>query len=184
MRATCIPILGLLILPACASSGGTVPAEGIRESPTTIETFGTRYQLDMVEDVSVYTDSVEVDLDALWNALPDVYRELGIPVGAVNFEARLVGNTGFRVRGDLGDTRVSRFLRCGSGITGANADRYPVSIEVVTQLEATEGPTLIHSYADGIATSDGVRGNPIACTTTGRLEELIANTLTLRAAAN
>lgn len=168
---------------ACASSGGTGTASGASQSQNLsfdMNLQGQGFQLRMTEDILVNVDTVAVAPDRLWPELPAAYDALGIPITTVNAEARLIGAVEGRVRGRIGDDPVSRFVRCGSTMTGEVADQYEVYLTSVTQVEpvsADSGSSIVSSHVKAIA--QGASGNTVECATRGRLESDIREQLLL-----
>lgn len=171
-----VPLLVLALLPACASSGSDLPSSGPTEVNTQLQTdYGARsISLRTVEDIYVREDTLARGGEELLRHLAATYDEMGIPINTVNPEARLLGAEEVRLRGDLGGRPLSRYLRCGTSITGANADQYEVYLTVVTQVESLDdGRTAVYTHAKGFAVQGGRAGNDIRCATRGRLEREI-----------
>lgn len=162
--------LAALATTACASGGAEMPQSQSGFSDVSIDGALSEYDLRLVTNVSPQVDTVDAIVEEVWNALPQAYVAVGVPIGGVNPEARLLGNKGFRVYRELGDHRVSDFLSCGRSITGSNADQLEVHLSVVSQLEETGGKTLVSTLVRGFAQPQGVSGNPIRCSSTGDLE--------------
>lgn len=168
----------------CASSGGTgIPSGGSQSQNVSFRTNlqGQGFQLRTTEDIVVAVDTVAVAPDRLWPEVPAAYDALGIPITTVNAEARLIGALEARVRGRIGDERVSRYVRCGSTMTGEVADQYEVYLTSVTQVEpvtADSGRSIVSSHVKAIA-QGGASGNTVQCATRGRLESDIRDQLLL-----
>src|SRR5690606_40865365 len=69
---------------------------------------------------------------SLHDALP-IYESLGIPITRVDATSHIIGNEGLKVRRRLGDAPLTRYLDCGSGQGGPNADTYEVHLAVLTE---------------------------------------------------
>lgn len=171
---------------ACASSGGDMPAGGNTSVNTQLQTdYGARsISLRTVEEVSVRTDTLRRASGELFRQLAATYDELGVPITTVNTEARLLGATEARLRRDLGGAPLSRYLRCGSTVTGSIADQYEVYLTAITQLEELEtGGTGVYTHVRGFAVQGGRAGNDIRCATRGRLEREIFERLERKVAS-
>ena len=139
----------------------------------------TRYHGDWGVDVHGTVDPsrhvVAAPVDSVWAMLPGVYEQLGIEHSLVDNRGLQIGNTRFVTRTMEGN-RLSRYLRCGSSIGNSdNADTYRVTMSVVTRIRVDEDQqTLLQTEVTGSASPRHVSGNPVICTTRGKLEERIA----------
>lgn len=175
----------VLAVAGCGTSRAGMPSSTSAASTTTVSSIvaGGPPDLDIrtIEELSVSSDRIEGAVERAWSVLPSVYRELGIPIGSMDDETRVLGNEGFRVQGKLGDTRLSSFLRCGRSMTGDHADAYDVAMAVLTQVVEDEDGTVVSTHVNASATPASVSGHAVRCGTTGRLEERIAQRVELRA---
>ena len=153
------------ILSGCASSGPT------RRTPAPERTRVTRG----VETVEIFSDSrgvgslVAAPVDSVWLALPWVYDRLEIPVAVSDPGQRTFGNSGYRAH-RIEDELLSRYLDCGRDMGGQYADRYSVTLSVLTRLTETEGGTMVMTRVDASAQPRAVSGNPGSCASKSRLE--------------
>ena len=71
---------------------------------------------------------------------------------------------------------LSRYLECGSGLTGPFADRYRIEMLVRTTIvPAGTGGVRVESYVEASARNpEGSSNTGVACATTQRLEREIA----------
>lgn len=177
-------LLLAVAVTACASSRSG-PASGGGTMETGVATMaasgGQMFDIRIVEEISVSSDPIVGAVGEAWRVLPDVHREIGIPIGTRNPRAHLVGNEGFEVHRELGDTRLSNYLQCGRSNSGANADHYRVRMTVLSQLvEDVEAGTVLSTHVRATATRRGVSGHAVRCSTTGRLEREIMEAVQLR----
>lgn len=169
-------LLAAGVLPGCASSGSTMPSGAEVDVNTQLQTdFGVRsISLRSHEDLFVREDTLREAGGDLFRQLAATYDEMGIPLTEVNAEAQLLGAVEARLRSDLGGRPLSRYLRCGTTITGSIADQYEVYLTAVTQLEPLDsGDVAVSSHVRGFAVQGGRAGNTIRCATRGRLEKEI-----------
>ncbi len=115
----------------------------------------------------------------VWPALVRTYNELEIPLGSIEPAQHRLGNNALAVQRRLAGEPISRLLNCGTdGFGSPLADKYQVTVSLITVLEAGEGGTTqMQTWLSGTAINRGVSGAPVHCGTTGRLEERIALTL-------
>lgn len=178
-----------LALGATGCASGSGGSSSSREDPAaqelpdaqsgigtlTIDVISSRFRLDYIETVSPVSDTVSAIVEEVWNHVPQAYVDLGIPIGGVNPQARLLGNTSFQARGKLGDVRISELLNCGRTMTGSIANQFEITFRVLTQVEEADGKSLVSSVVDAIARPKGVSGNTVECSSTGRLENEIVD---------
>ncbi|MGH7506938.1 MAG: hypothetical protein ACRELX_14875 [Longimicrobiales bacterium] len=74
--------------------------------------------------------------------------------------------------------RMSDLFRCGSSLTGERADSWRLEIEATAQVQAAGEGSRLTTRVSTIARSiDGTSRNAVPCSTRGRLEEIIAETI-------
>ncbi len=117
---------------------------------------------------------LEASRDAVWSALREVYEALDVPISTSDPTSGQMGNPSFEARRLAGD-RLSRFLNCGSGITGQPyADSYRVTLSLLSRVESTDSGTVIRTLLDAEAQARGPASYPVQCQSRGTLENLIA----------
>jgi hypothetical protein len=105
--------------------------------------------------------------------MPEVFERLGIEIDMADPRTASLGNSGFRA-GRIEGRQLSRYLDCGSGLTGAYADVYEVTASLLVQLFADpEGGTVVRSVFDAYARARDVRSSAIHCQSRGDLERRI-----------
>lgn len=163
------------LMGACAPSG-SAPAPGGAAPAPSITGGGTTLDLTFNPSRGVVADAVQATPDAVWAALPKAYAELGIPVKEVSEPSRVLGNSRLVVSRRLGDVALSRYLECGSSLTGPFADRYRIEMLLRTAVVAAEGGgARLESYLEASARNpEGGSNTGVACATTQRLEREIA----------
>lgn len=157
---------------ACASSdpGGTTRATPQR-SMVEGGGFGG-IELFTQPGVSERTiDAASVDV---WEILPSVFEQLQIPITLSDPGKKELGNQGYRARRIEG-SRMSKYFRCGTGMLGALADEYNITLSIVTRLtDAPGGGTRILTVVDAIGRPRATSGNPLRCESSGVLELRVA----------
>lgn len=119
------------------------------------------------------------DRAAAWAALKAALTELGVPIGFDDPAAGEIGHQRARLFRRLGKQPLSSYLRCGSGSTGPNADSYAVYLTFVAFLRpAGEGTVAVAPFLTAHAVDvAGGRNDPVACTSSGRLERRLGELL-------
>jgi hypothetical protein len=156
-----------LLSTACASRSSA-------PSSTTTRIIDPNYGVEVEHESNPVFQEVDEPIDRVWIALQSAYGQLAIPVTLFDSRRFELGNPGYRAR-QIGKQRLSRYLDCGRGITAVPyADEYSVTIVVTTLLRAGKGNTTTMEHAvGGSAVPRDVSGNPVHCTSTGKLEEEI-----------
>lgn len=185
-RISPLPILALsaaLAAAACSSGGSLTPAgtTGVSSSIQT-DVGGQAVSFSRWEDLYVRKDTLEGDPDDLYRQAVQVYADMEIPITTVDAEERVVGAVEKRIRRELAGQRISRYLRCGSNLSGEIADRYDVWITVASRVEPVEGGAAVLTHVQAVASQGQVSGHRVRGTTEGRLEREIFHRLQLRAA--
>lgn len=163
---------------ACASGGpnSDLTSGGGEIQIDRIPTATTPIDLRTEEEIAVVTNTVGLPMSEAWALLPSVYAQLALPVTFTNDNSHIVGAREIGARRKLGDERLSTYLNCGSGARGNRADRYAVTLTVMTQVLAREASdsTVVATHVDASARTSGVGGaTRIRCSTTGRLEAAV-----------
>jgi hypothetical protein len=112
-------------------------------------------------------------VDKVWPALVMSYADLGIEPSVADRSTGRYGNGNFTAPRRLGGRPLGEFFGCGSGLTGSNIDSGRLTANVVTTVQAApDGSTVATTYATGtLRRYDGTSADPIACSSTGALEE-------------
>jgi hypothetical protein len=129
---------------------------------------------------AVFRDTLALDAERAWLELPAVYRILGLPVHELVRAERRIAVNAFEPRRIEGE-RPSRFLDCGRGPTGGEyADGYQVHLWIESRLVAAASDparVTVQSKLTANARPRAVSGNPVPCSSLGRLERRIAELL-------
>lgn len=165
----------LVAAAACGSPGPTSGPGGVAPAPS-ITVGATTTDVTFTPSRGVVVDVIQATPQAAWTALPKAYAELGIPVREVSDASRVLGNSRLVISRRLGDTPLSRYLECGSGLTGPFADRYRVELLIRTSVVPGDGGgTRVESYLEATARNpEGSSNTGVACASTQRLERDIA----------
>lgn len=114
--------------------------------------------------------------DSIYAAFEKVFAELKIPVQTRNRDAGLLHNLNADVSRRLGGEAMSRYLDCGRGFSGNNADFYKITLAISAWVEpATGAPERIQvAIAASGRDPAGSRSYYSQCTSRGALEKRIA----------
>lgn len=177
-RRSAPPCLALAVLAwaAACSSSGSAPVPGAAAAVPTITSTGTDLDVNFNPSRGVVIDVIHATPEAVWAVLPKAYADVGIPVREVSDASRTLGNPRFLVSRRLGDTPLSRYLECGSGITGPFADRYRIEMLIRTAVVPDpQGGVHVETYVDAKGRNpEGSSNTQVACASTQHLEREIA----------
>ena len=166
-------LLALLPILACASSQGgsmaPVPDQTLR-----IPTSGAATRMTTISIASSIAPSVRMfvaPMDRVWNALPSVYAELGLPLTDRDSSDRTMGSSSFKLRRRLGDVPLSRYLDCGSTQGAPSADSYEILLTVHSSVQSGQaGSTVVSTTVDAMGRPVFVSSEYIHCGSKGGLE--------------
>src|SRR5690349_6973492 len=161
----------LLIALGCASSSPSRPGNKGGAETVTIDVPGANTSRVVVRrDDSGATLVLAVPAARAWAAVPAAYNALSIPIVALDTSARSIESVTSGYRQFLHNP-VSRFVDCGSTITGPNADTYRVQFTIDSQLvPLTDSTSTLRTRVDASGASSV--GATARCSTTGSLEAL------------
>lgn len=164
-------VASTLVLAAACSAPG-IPVSTAPRHETRVDIHSSVLALATNSRTQATRDLVPGAPAAIWPELQRTYNELGIGVAELNHEAYVIGNSALSVAQRLAGERLSKWVDCGRTATGVPAaDRYPVSLQIFTQLVPTsdggsEARTLITGTAANPTSNDAV----MRCVSTGQLE--------------
>lgn len=171
--------LGALLLLAGCASGGSSPSIGSRDR-TIVGGIDARSRDGAAMITTQGTGTIDTPVAATWEqlrpAIRRAYETVGIEVKHEDPRKREIGNLDFWKQRSLQNQRLSRFVSCGTGFTGPNADSFRVYFSVVTTVTPAEGGGSVLRTAVVATAADIASGSPdrVVCETTGALEALIA----------
>jgi hypothetical protein len=122
-------------------------------------------------DTLVVVRELEAPETRAYRAVVRAFEEMGIRPDTRDSTGGIVGALRLTRTGRLSGAPLSRYLNCGDGMTGANADTYRVRMAAVALLErVAESRTRVAvALAAGAEDMTG-SGRRVPCTSTRRLE--------------
>jgi hypothetical protein len=175
---THVAMLGLLALPLLGC--GSAPARA-NVDPSAMRDEEVPFYKDNARDAFVMKQPVALNVERAWQLMPEVYDALRLGGGVVDSGKRIFGAQHLTYTGRPGGKSLSQYLDCGSQLVGPNADHYAVSLTVLTQVRAADSTAILDTRIEAYAKPRSVSGARLTCSTTGRLEKLIAAELETRA---
>ena len=174
MRRTLLVSLPILLAAASACATTQSSAAG---APTdrvlTTDMQGQVIRQSALNDRATMT--INAPVDKVWPAVVATYAEMGIEANYADQPHGRYGVRNYNFPRNLNGTRVGTFFSCGNSLMGAVVDAGTVNSEIVTTVTASpEGKTNAVIFVSGwVRRNEGNASNPIACSSTGRLEEMI-----------
>ncbi len=170
-----------LLLTALALVVATLPARA-QHVRVRVGIVGHPAPLAIDSLASVHT--IQAPRAQVFHAVAQVLAELELPVDTRDSVRGMVGVTSIARMRRFANAPISRYLNCGSGITGANADNWRVFITAFAFVDARDAATteLRLAMVGGARDVAGSSTAPVACGSTGAFESLVAERVTQRLA--
>lgn len=183
-----VTLFSLLVLAACAGTGASSRGASSDRSTTTISMPASSNGASVARPIQLTTSAdaaaiVTVDMSAnrVWEALPAAYQLIGVEVGTVDQENRVIGNRRLRLTRRLGGTPLSRYLRCGDTAFGApQADHHPVELSMLTKVFPDGEQSRMETSVHAVVINSANGGARMPCSSTGVLERALAEKFTVR----
>lgn len=134
-------------------------------------------------DAPETTTRVAYPVDAVWKALTEVYAEMGFPLASTaNIRGREFLTPFMEIRGQLFGRRNTEFFSCQQqDMLGDLTNTGQISFALRTRLEAgADSATVLHTQVDARARRRGTSASSVDCTTTGKLEQALAQAVDQR----
>ncbi|MFN8571007.1 MAG: hypothetical protein U0132_03050 [Gemmatimonadaceae bacterium] len=114
---------------------------------------------------------------AILGALVAAYDSLGIPMDFKDSKVGIVVAERFQVRSELKKVPLSKYLDCGQGFNGVNANVYRLTLVVASWITPQAGdPSEIQVAVAGSGQDmAGSNAQSVLCTSKGVLEEVLVN---------
>jgi hypothetical protein len=135
-----------------------------------------------LDSLAVFTDLPAPPAEVFPVAAAALELELKIELKTRDSTAGLVGNLELVKMRSLGGSPLSRYLSCGSGMTGPNADSYRIYLAIMAFVD----PLPDNKTRLGVALAAGaqdVQGNaklPVPCGSSGALEARVRRAVAAR----
>lgn len=135
-----------------------------------------------LDTLAIRTDFAAPAAEVFSTAAAVLEVELKIELKTRDSTAGVVGNLEMAKMRTLGRVPLSRYVSCGSGMTGANADNWRVYLAVVAFVDPLPGnkTRLSVAVAAGAQDYQGHSKQPVACGSTGALEGHVRRSVAAR----
>jgi len=158
----------------CATSGST-GAGPYEQSHVIVDAPGGRYDLLLTREQYLSSDTLTVSPKAAWPALVQTYAAFGVPLEGADQSRYVIATRYFHAHSSFAGERMSRWLECGSTMTGDIATTYEITLRFGSLLDTSVvGRTIVRSAVSATAIATGTGTTPIQCSSRGSLEKRIA----------
>lgn len=169
--------LTCIALGLCASNLGAQYAR-VRVRPP-------GYQSQLALDTIGLPNVVAASSGKTYRAVVAAFDELKVPLDTHDSLGGVVGNLNLTRSRSLAGSQMSRWLNCGTGITGPNADNWRVYIAIAAILDrmAADSTRIRIGMVAGAQDMQGNSKDPVVCVTSGALEAKLLELTRARASA-
>lgn len=183
MRRLPLASLALLAAASACYTASQSTAAATPDRVLVVDSRGDVMRQTTLNDRTVRT--IPAPLTRVWPAVLASYAEVGIEANYADQPRGAYGARNYRFPRTLNGASVGSFFSCGSSLTGANVDAGTVVADITTTVSATpDGQTTAVYYVSGwVRRNEGNSTSPVACSSTGRLEELLAASIERKSAA-
>ena len=179
MRTAPLAILIPLLVAACAPNA-EIPGARTDRAVVTVQTSPGEagQQLELTRRANINSVALQVGVAEAWAALPPIFEALGLPITAADRNAHALSSVQ-RLR-RIGDKSVSSYFRC-PGPYGNLASSGDVYVSIQSQILPGDGGTgsTLRTQVDATARAS-TGGNQVQCSSTGSVQQVIADALTKR----
>lgn len=173
IRRLSVVSLGLSLLAmGCATSStqGTYV-----EQHAIVDTPSGRTDLLLTRELYISSDTLTVAPSRAWSALVQTYAALGVPMQGADPAGRVVATQYFHAHSTFAGERMSRWLECGTTITGDIASNYEITLRFGTLIDTSVvGRSILRTAVSATAIAPGSGTTSVECNTKGALERHIA----------
>lgn len=163
------------VTTACASSGSSVEQGTYQQSHVLVDAPGGRYDLLLTREGYMSTDTLVVPTKTAWGALVQTYAGFGVPLQGADAVAHMIATQYFHTHASFAGARLSRWLECGSTLTGDIASNYEITMRFGSLLDTSVvGRSIVRTVVTATAVAPGSGTNTIECTSRGTFEKEIA----------
>jgi uncharacterized lipoprotein YbaY len=179
-----IAVCALATLPAlagCASSGGSAAPADVQQTVRIATPNGNMMAQTVASDASNIT-TIAAPIARVWEVLPWVYDSLGIKVSIADAGSHTIGNQTLKLRRQLGNVPLSKYINCGNAQGPPSADTYEIQASIITRLQAdASGGTTIVTTVQTSGRPVMLSGEYANCSSRGTLEAAIIALIKARA---
>lgn len=134
-----------------------------------------RSDLLLTREQFLSSDTLTVPPARAWPALVQTYASFGVPLQGADAARRMIATQYFHAHANFAGERMSRWLECGSTMTGEIATSYEITLRLGTLIDTSvAGRSIVRTAITATAIAPGSGTTPVECSTRGALESRIA----------
>jgi hypothetical protein len=157
----------------CASAGSSQGT--YQQSHVTIDGPSGRTDVLLTRDQFLSSDTLTVTAKKAWPALVQTYAAFGVPLQGADPSTYSIATENIHAHGSFAGERMSRWLECGSTMTGDIATQYEITLRFGSMLDTSVlGRTIVRTALSATAIASGSGTTPVECSTRGAFEKRIA----------
>ena len=157
----------------CATSGASPGSP--QQSHVALDTPTGRFDILLTREQYLSSDTLTVAPKRAWPALIQTYAAFGVPLQGADASSYMIATQYLHAHGSFAGERLSRWLECGSMITGDIATQYEITLKFGTLLDTSVvGRTIVRTALTATAIAPGSGTTPVECNTRGAFEKRIA----------
>ena len=159
-------------IAACASSSNPGP---YAQQHVTVDSPSGRFDLLLTREQYLSSDTLTIAPARAWPALVQTYAGFAVPLQGADPKGRMIATQYFHAHGSFAGERMSRWLECGSTMTGDIATTYEITLRLGTLIDTSSaGRSIIRTAVSASAIAPGSGTTPVECSSRGSLERRIA----------
>jgi hypothetical protein len=163
-----------LLLAAGACASGSVPGPYAQQH-VTVDSPSGRFDMLLTRDQYLSSDTLTVLPARAWPALVQTYAAFGVPLQGADASRRMIATQYIHAHANFAGERMSRWLECGSTMTGEIATTYEITLRLGTLIDSSvAGRSIIRTAVSATAIAPGSGTTQVECSTRGSLERHIA----------
>ena len=156
----------------CATSSA---ASSYGQEHVIVDSPTGRSDLLLTREQYLSSDTLTVPASRAWPALVQTYAGFGVPIEGADAVRRVIATQYFHAHGSFAGERMSRWLECGSTMTGDIATNYEITLRFGTLIDSSVvGRTILRTSVTATAVAPGSGTTNVQCSTRGALETRIA----------
>jgi hypothetical protein len=163
----------VLVVIGCASAGSSQGP--YQQSHVTIDGPNGRTDVLLTHEQYLSSDTLTITPKKAWPALVQTYAAFGVPLQGADPSTYSIATQYIHAHNSFAGEHLSRWLDCGSTITGDIATNYEITLRFGTLLDTSVlGRTIVRTSFTATAIASGSGSTPVDCSTRGAFEKRIA----------
>jgi hypothetical protein len=170
-------IVVVVAAAACASTAAVNP--GVQQEHVIVDASGGRFDLLLTRERYLSSDTLAFPPARVWKGLVQTYAAFNVPLQGADASRYMIAIQYVHAHGSFAGERMSRWIECGSSITGDIATSYEITLRFGTLIDTSDsGRSIVRTAVNAMAIAPGSGTTPVECTSRGALEKRIAALVT------